>query len=82
MKINWRLRFGNKVTLTAIVVAIISLVYQTLSLFNIVPSFSQSQVIEIAGMLINVLVLLGIVTDPTTAGVSDSERALDYTEPN
>nr|DAW33348.1 MAG TPA: holin [Caudoviricetes sp.] len=37
-------------------------------------------------MFINVLfaflVLVGVVNDPTTAGLSDSERALTYTEPS
>ena len=28
-----------------------------------------------------VLVILGIVVDPTTAGVPDSQRAMTYTEP-
>ncbi len=28
-----------------------------------------------------VLVILGVVTDPTTAGVSDSKQAMTYTEP-
>ena len=29
-----------------------------------------------------ILVLLGVVTDPTTAGLTDSERALEYYKPN
>lgn len=81
MNINWKLRLGNKVTLTAIIMALISLIYQLLGLAGIVPPISESQVIETAGMVINLLVLLGIVTDPTTEGVSDSEKALTYRQP-
>ncbi len=29
-----------------------------------------------------ILVLLGVVNDPTTAGISDSNPALDYHEPS
>ena len=29
-----------------------------------------------------ILVLIGVVNDPTTAGISDSKRALEYSEPN
>ena len=29
-----------------------------------------------------ILVLIGVVNDPTTSGISDSKRALDYQEPN
>lgn len=81
MKINWKTRVQNKVTLTAIVLAVITLVYQVLGMFGIVPNVSQNEVIEVATMVINLFVLLGIVVDPTTKGLSDSQQALDYTEP-
>lgn len=77
--INWKLRFQNKVTLTAIVLAVITLVYQILGLFDVVPRISQDAVIQIASAVINLLVLLGIVVDPTTEGIADSERAMGYT---
>ncbi len=82
MKINWKLRLQNKATLTAIVVSIISLVYQVLGLFDIVPPISENELINISGMVINLLVLLGIVVDPTTSGVEDSNRAMNYEVPN
>lgn len=81
MKINWKLRLQNKVILTAIVLAVIALVYQVLGLFGVVPTVSQSDVVTTAGMVINVLVLLGIVVDPTTDGAGDSDQALTYEEP-
>lgn len=81
MKINWKLRLKNKVTLTAIVLAVIALVYQVLGLLGVVPAVSQDAIVEVAGMVINLLALLGIVTDPTTAGASDSQRALTYEAP-
>ncbi|BDF33585.1 putative holin - phage associated [Lachnospiraceae bacterium] len=81
MHINWKLRLGNKVTLTAIIMAFLSLVYQLLGMASIVPPVSESQLVETAGMVINLLVLLGIVTDPTTEGVSDSQKALTYDQP-
>ena len=82
MKINWKLRLQNKATLTAIVVSIITLVYQVLGLFDIVPSISENELINICGMAINLLVLLGIVVDPSTSGVEDSNRAMNYEVPN
>ena len=81
MKINWKLRLKNKVSLTAIILAIIALVYQVLGLCGITPGISENQAIEVAGMVINLLCLLGIVVDPTTDGVSDSTQALDYSAP-
>lgn len=82
MKINWLLRLKNKTTLTALVVAVIALVYQVLGVIGVVPSVSESEITEIAGVAINLLVMLGIVTDPTTTGVSDSDRAMQYNEPH
>lgn len=81
MKIKWKLRMQNKATLIALVTAVIAFIYQALGLAGIVPAISESQIVECAGMLINILAMLGIVTDPTTAGVSDSEQALAYSEP-
>lgn len=80
-KINWKLRFKNKTVLTSIVLATIALVYQVLAIINIVPEISQNQVVELSGMVINLLVLLGIVVDPTTDGIADSEQAMEYVRP-
>jgi phi LC3 family holin len=81
MKINWKLRFQNKVTLTAIVLAVIALVYQILGIIGIVPAVSQETIVQLAGAVINLLVLLGIVVDPTTDGIGDSDRARGYESP-
>lgn len=81
MRINWKLRFQNKTSLTAIILAMIALVYQVLGLWGVTPGISENQVIKVAGMVINLLCLLGIVVDPTTDGVSDSTQALDYSAP-
>lgn len=81
MKINWKLRLQNKATLTAIVLSLISLIYQVLGLFNVIPPISESEVVNIVGMIINLLVLLGVVIDPTTEGIDDSIRAMNYEEP-
>ena len=82
MNINWKLRFQNKVSLTAIVLAVIALVYQVLGICGIVPAVSQDTMIQLAGAVINLLVLLGIVVDPTTEGLSDSQRAMGYEKPS
>ena len=81
MNINWKLRFQNKTTLTAIILALVALVYQVLGLFGVVPKISQDELTTVIGMVINLLCLLGIVVDPTTNGVSDSARALTYDTP-
>lgn len=78
MKINWNIRFKNKTFLISFCTAIIAFVYQILSMFDVVPRVSENMIMDLVLLVINLLVTLGIVTDPTTEGVSDSERALNY----
>lgn len=78
MKINWKIRFKNKVWLTSFVGVIIGFIYQMLSMFGIVPVISEDNLLELLGMLITLLAGLGIIVDPTTKGVSDSDRAMTY----
>lgn len=72
--INLKLRLKNKVTLAAL----ISAVFVMLGQFGLeIPHNIQEGV----NTLLMILVLLGIVVDPTTKGVADSERALNYNQP-
>lgn len=81
MGINWKLRFMNKATLTAIILAVISLVYKIISIAGAVPGIGENEVVNVAVMVIDILVLCGVVIDPTTEGIQDSERAMNYPEP-
>lgn len=81
MQINWKLRIKNKVTLTAIVLGVIGIVYKVLAMLGIVPPISENDVVEVVMLVIELLVLLGVVVDPTTAGVSDSQQAMNYEKP-
>lgn len=74
-KINWKLRLQNKVTLIALLGAVFLMVQQ----FGLeIPKNIQDGV----NTFVYILVLIGVVNDPTTAGISDSNRALDYHEPS
>lgn len=81
MNINWKLRFQNKASLTAIVVQGITLVYTILGMIGIVPGISEDQVINVLSIFVELLCLLGIVVDPTTKGIGDSNQAMVYTQP-
>ncbi|ARU12979.1 holin [Streptococcus phage P0091] len=72
--INFKLRLKNKATL----VALISAVFLMLQQFGLeIPHNIQEGV----NTFVAILVILGIVTDPTTKGIGDSERALNYVKP-
>lgn len=75
MMINWKLRLQNKVTLVALIGAIFLMLQQ----FGLtIPDNIKDGV----NTLVYILVLLGVISDPTTSGISDSKRALEYSEPS
>lgn len=81
MKINWKVRFKNKTWLLTFIAAVLTLVYRALNIAGITPHVAQEQLVELATMLVGILVLLGVVIDPTTKGGSDSELAMTYKKP-
>ena len=80
--INWKVRFKNKVWLVAFITFLVSTVYQFLAMFEIAPAITQDAVMQIVAAVLQLLSLLGVVVDPTTKGLRDSERAMGYNEPN
>jgi phi LC3 family holin len=81
MKINWKVRFKQKVFLTSFISLIVSFVYSMLALFDVFPAVTKNSVLEVVNQVLTILGLLGIIVDPTTAGISDSERAMSYEAP-
>lgn len=83
MKINWTVRIKNKAFWVAIIPAILLLAQQICALFGVDLNVGglADQLIDIAGTAFAVLALLGIVNDPTTATLSDSEQAMTYEVP-
>ena len=83
MSINWRVRIKNKAFWVAIIPAVLLLVQQMCAVFGVQLDFGelQSQLVAIVGTVFTLLAILGIVADPTTAGMGDSEQAMGYTEP-
>lgn len=81
MKVNWKVRFKNKVFLASFFSLIITFVYALLEMFDIFPAITESTVIRIMNEVLMVLGMMGVIADPTTDGIGDSQRALGYDEP-
>ena len=81
MKINWKVRFKNKVWLGSFCSLIVGFIYSMLALFDIFPEVTQSLVLQLMNQVLTFLGLIGVIVDPTTAGLSDSDRAMGYEEP-
>ena len=83
MNINWLVRLKNKNFWLALVPAVLLLIQAVAAVFGFTLDFGPlgDQLLEVVNIVFAILALLGIVTDPTTKGVSDSQQALTYTKP-
>ena len=81
MKINWKVRFKNVTWLTMFISLIVGFVFNMLKMFDIVPAITENQIMTIISQVLTFLGLIGVLVDPTTAGIGDSNRAMNYEEP-
>lgn len=79
--INWKIRFMNKTWLASFLAFLVSTIYTLLGMFDIAPAVTQDSVLQVISAVLQLLGLLGVIADPTTPGLSDSDRALNYVEP-
>lgn len=81
--INWKVRIKNKAFWVALIPALLLLVQVVASVFGYTLDMGElgDKLLAVVNALFAVLAILGIVTDPTTAGVSDSTQALTYNTP-
>lgn len=81
--INWKVRLKNKTFWLSLIPAILLLIQVVAAPFGLVLDFGElgNQLLAIVNAVFAILAILGIVTDPTTAGVGDSALALTYEEP-
>lgn len=83
MKINWKVRIKNKNFWIALVPAVLLLMQVVAAVFGVTLDLGDlgNKLLAVVNAAFAVLAILGIVTDPTTKGISDSEQALTYTKP-
>lgn len=81
--INWKVRIRNKQFWLAVIPAV-ALVAQAVAAvfgYSIDLTTMVGKLQAVVNAVFALLVILGVVVDPTTAGVSDSIRAMGYSEP-
>lgn len=83
MTINWIVRIKNKNFWLAIIPAMLLLVQTVAAVFGYSLDFGElgNRLIAVVNAVFGVLVILGVVNDPTTAGISDSKQAQNYQAP-
>ena len=81
MQINWKVRFQNKTFLTGLISLVVVFIYDLLQLLEIVPTVTQSAVMQVTEGILTILGMVGVIADPTTAGIADSKQAMTYDVP-
>lgn len=83
MKINWKVRIKSKTFWLAVIPAVLLLIQAVAAVFGYTLDLGDlgNRLMDVVNTLFAVLTMIGVVTDPTTAGISDSQQALTYTEP-
>lgn len=81
--INWKVRIKNKVFWLSIIPAILLLIQAVAAVFGYTLDFTDlgEKLVAVVEATFVVLAILGIVADPTTAGMSDSNLAMTYEKP-
>lgn len=82
MKINWKVRLKQPAFWIATIPVTITFVYSVLALADIVPTITEERIQNLFLAAVALLAQFGIVVDPTTKGICDSECAMKYDKPN
>ena len=83
MKVNWKVRLKDKAFWLAVIPAIALVAQAVAAVFGYTIDLTTmvGKLQAVVNAVFALLVILGIVVDPTTEGVSDSNRAMSYEEP-
>ena len=83
MNINWKVRIKNKAFWVALIPALILLVQGVAAVFGFTLDLGDlgNLILAVIEAAFLVLSILGIVNDPTTASLSDSDNAMTYDKP-
>lgn len=81
--INWKVRIANKSFWVALIPALLVLIQMAAAIFGYKLDLGElgNNLLNFINALFMVLSILGIVNDPTTKGISDSDLAMTYTTP-
>ena len=81
--INWTVRIKNKTFWLTVIPSVLLLIQTVAAVFGYTLDLGDigNRLIAVVNAVFGVLVVLGVVVDPTTAGISDSNRAMNYKKP-
>ena len=82
MKINWKIRMQHKQFWVSLIALLVVLANQIAAIFTLDITIISEQLTGIFETILMILALMGIIIDPTTDGLNDSKRSLNYDRPN
>ena len=80
---NWKVRIKNKTFWLTVIPAVLLLIQVVAAVFGYTLDFGDlgNKLLAVVNAVFALLAILGVVNDPTTAGVADSTQALTYQKP-
>ncbi len=79
--INWKVRLQSGSWWMGIISAIVVAVFAILKICKVNVPVTADEIMNVAMLVLMIPAAIGITTDPTTKGVSDSQQALTYDTP-
>ena len=83
MQINWKVRIKNKNFWITAIPAALLLIQAILAVFGVNIDIGEigNKLLVVVDAVFAMLVGIGVLIDPTTAGLSDSDQAMTYQTP-
>lgn len=79
--INWKVRLQSGSWWLGVISAIIVAIFSIMEISGVKLSVTADEIINIATLILMIPATIGITTDPTTKGLSDSLQAMSYEKP-
>lgn len=81
MSINWKVRLRSGPFWVGVISLALTAIYSILNLCGVIPEIGQAQIMDAIIPVLQLVAAIGVITDPTTKGIEDSEQAMNYKEP-
>ena len=81
MKVNWKARLKSGPFWMGVISAVVAAVFAIIPMCGVELSVTADQVLNVATLILMIPASIGIISDPTTKGLSDSQMAITYDKP-
>jgi phi LC3 family holin len=72
--IDWKARLHSKPFWISISSTVVAVIFDILNLCGVVPTITENDVLHVITLLLMIPTTIGIIADPTTAGITDRSQ--------